>query len=91
MPVYRLERRQQPRAALPVQAAYRAPQPIYRLVELVALGNAGAVLAFDLGQFGLRDEIDGPEPLALGVEPFEPRRLGCAIGDIAADEADLFG
>src|SRR3546814_17435114 len=79
MPVDLLERRQQPRAALAVEIADRPAQPVDRLLQLVALGDAGGAAFLNLGEFALGDKIDRAKPFAVARQAFKQGRTLAAL------------
>ena len=68
MAVHVLEGGEQAGAALAVQAADRAAQPVDGEPQFLALGLAGQATFLELLQLALGDEIDRPDPLEAGLE-----------------------
>src|SRR3546814_9558374 len=91
MPVDLLERRQQPRAALAVEIADRPAQPVDRLLQLVALGDAGGAAFLNLHQLALGDKIDRAKPFAVERQAFKQGRTLADLVHLGRIEADPFG
>ena len=66
-----LERIEQPHPALAVEAADRAAQAQDRLGQFLFLRDVLRRLAVEFGQFLLGDQVDRPDPLALGRQAIE--------------------
>src|SRR3546814_19601270 len=89
MAIHRLERREQPRAALAIEAADRAAEAVQRLRQFLDLGGASLTLGIEFDEFVGGDEIDRAEPLAVGDQPVVPRRFGGGVADARALEPRL--
>jgi hypothetical protein len=89
MAVDLLERFEQPRAAFAIEASDRSTQAVDRLGQLLRLLRAPDPRFLDLGKLLLGDQVDRPDPLALGGQLLEQGGLGIWIGDDLRIEADL--
>jgi hypothetical protein len=72
MPVHRLERREQPRPSLAVQAADRSAQPVDRLGQFRSFRQRCRSFRLQRGEFRLGDEVDRSDSLTLRRQPLEP-------------------
>src|SRR3546814_257620 len=89
MAIHRLERREQPRAALAIEAADRTAEAVDRLRQFLDLGGASLTLGIEFDEFVGGDEIDRAEPLAVGDQPVVLRRFGIGVADARALEPRL--
>ena len=87
--VRRLEGGEQANAALAVEVADRAAQPVDRLLQLLDLGGTSFAFDVEFGKLVGGDEVDRPQPLAFADQPVVRGRLGTCIVDVVAFEPDL--
>src|SRR5437764_15418234 len=66
---------EQPDAAFAVEIADRAAQAMDRLSQLLGFLGALGTGGVELGQLLLGNQAYGPDPLALGYQPFERPRF----------------
>src|SRR3546814_13981155 len=84
MAIHRLDRREQPRAALAIEAADRDAEAVQRLRPFLALGGASLTLGIEFDKFLRGAEIARDVPPAVLDPTVIPRRFGGGLADAPA-------